>query len=578
MKNRYWIYLLFIMANPLVISAQDRYDVVMTEFIADPNPAVGLPSASFIELKNTSKNNYNLRNWKISSGSSAITIKTDFILNADSFLIVCPSGSLSDFMHYGAAIGLTGYPSLNNDSGTIMLRSDQGNLIHALHYEKSWYRNILKSAGGWSLEMIDPTKPCLGETNWTASQDPRGGTPGKVNSVNGLLTDIMPPRLIQSFATDSLNIILFFDYPLDSLSASSNAGYSILPEIEMPAMAISEQPFFDRVSLRLQQPLLHGKIYDVSVRNITGCTGVEIESDNFCKLALPEKAKAGDIIFNEILFNPPPLGSDYLELYNRSTKTIDCSELYLAGKDPGGNIKLPLPIEKLNRSFFPGDYLLLTENSDWVRESYLKTDSSNILQMKALPSLPDDKGGVLLLNGIGETVDDLEYDHHWHSPLLTSESGVSLERIKTDMATNQSSNWCSAAATAGYGTPGYKNSESSADSSPDRLISVEPKIFSPDFDGYQDFCFINYHLPASGYYGSISIYDVGGHMVRKLVDNLSWSVTGNFRWDGLDDQQKPLPTGQYIIYTELFSTDGTVRKSKAVCVLARRRSDNFMAS
>ena len=571
MKNQDWFYLLLLMINPLLISAQDRYDIVITEFIADPNPVVGMPPASFIELKNISNNNYNLRDWKISNGSASATIKTDFILNADSFLILCPASALSDFINYGAAAGLSGFPSLNNDSGTIILRSDQGNLIHALHYEKSWYNNILKSSGGWSLEMIDPTKSCLGETNWTASKDPRGGTPGKVNSVNGLLTDITLPSLVQSFAKDSLNIVLFFDQPLDSLSASLNANYFISPDIEMPERAVAEQPFFDRVALRLHQPLLRGKIYGVSVRNITGCTGVEIGTDNYFKLAIPEKAKTGDIIFNEILFNPPPFGSDYLELYNRSMKTIDCSELYLAGKDPDGTTKEPISIEKLNHSFFPDDYLLLTENADWVKNTYLRSEYSNILQMKTLPSLPDDKGGVLLMNVSGEIVDDLEYDHHWHSRLLTSESGVSLERIRTDMATNLSSNWSSAAATAGYGTPGYKNSESSPDSSLDRLISVEPKIFSPDFDGYQDFCFINYHLPAAGYYGSISIYDVGGHMVRKLVDNISWSVSGNFRWDGLDDQQKLLPTGQYIIYTELFSTDGTVRKSKTVCVLARRR-------
>ncbi len=77
MKHRAWFYLFLLMINPPLISAQDRYDIVITEFIADPNPSVGLPPESFIELKNISKNNYNLHNWKISNGSSAATIKTD---------------------------------------------------------------------------------------------------------------------------------------------------------------------------------------------------------------------------------------------------------------------------------------------------------------------------------------------------------------------------------------------------------------------------------------------------------------------------------------------------------------------
>ncbi len=47
-------------------------------------------------------------------------------------------------------------------------------------------------------------------------------------------------------------------------------------------------------------------------------------------------------------------------------------------------------------------------------------------------------------------------------------------------------------------------------------------------DGYQDFCFINYHLPAAGYMGSISIYDISGRMVRKLVNNVLWAIKRNF--------------------------------------------------
>ena len=84
------------------------------------------------------------------------------------------------------------------------------------------------------------------------------------------------------------------------------------------------------------------------------------------------------------------------------------------------------------------------------------------------------------------------------------------------------------------------------------FISVEPKVFSPDMDGYQDFFFIHYHLPAAGFTGSISIYDIYGRMVRKLVNNILWGTSGSFRWDGLDEQQNLLPMGHYLIYAELF--------------------------
>ena len=77
----------------MVLTAQNRYDVVITEFLSDPTPAVGLPESEFIELKNRSAVDYNLRNWTISNGNSSATIKVDYILKADSFLILCASSA-----------------------------------------------------------------------------------------------------------------------------------------------------------------------------------------------------------------------------------------------------------------------------------------------------------------------------------------------------------------------------------------------------------------------------------------------------------------------------------------------------
>jgi hypothetical protein len=314
-----------------------------------------------------------------------------------------------------------------------------------------------------------------------------------------------------------------------------------------------------------------GKIYSVSVQQIRDCGGNETGPDNSCKAGIPEKPGGGDIIFNEILFNPPPYGFDYLELYNRSTRIINCSGLFLSGRDMSGALKNPFVLVKEERAFFPGEYLLLTENPDWVLHNYPLSGAAQILSVSALPSMPDDFGKVVLLDASGESIDELDYDHHWHSPLLANETGVALERIRADGPVSLSANWTSAAASAGYGTPGYKNSESSTDSIRSDFISVEPKIFSPDLDGYEDFCFIQFHLPAAGFTGSISIYDVYGRMVRKLVNNVLWATTGSWRWDGLDDRQKLLPMGHYIIYAELFLPEGTVKKNVSVCVLARRR-------
>src|SRR5450432_908621 len=504
--------LILFLSQSSFLSAQKRYDICITEFIPDPSPAVGLPPASFIELKNCSSTGYNLQNWKLSNNSIAATCKTDYTLQPDSFLILCANSDTSAFRLFGRTLGFAGFPSLNNETGDIILYSAAGLVIHAIHYEKSWFKNGLKAAGGWSLEMMDPSKPWMGENNWSASLDPSGGTPGRKNSVDEVNQDPEAPGLIQAVSADSLRLILLFDKPLDSLSASQISNYSIQPGVGQPVKATGLAPFFERVELSLTQPLVAGKIYSVSVQNLIGCNGNEIGGQNHCKTGIALNAKANDIVFNEILFNPPTNGYDYLELYNRSSKIIRCNELYLAGKYITGTIKEPYLLTKADRCIFPGEYVLLTENADWVIQNYRQVEPLGIIQMNTLPSLPDDQGIIMLLNMSGETIDELDYDHHWHSALLANETGVSLERIQPDQPTNSLANWTSAATDAGFGTPTYKNSESSSDSSKLYYISAEPKIFSPDMDGYNDYCFIHYKMPAPGWMGSISIYDISGRM------------------------------------------------------------------
>jgi hypothetical protein len=565
------VFTLISILSPLFSVSQNRYDILISEFLPDPLPAVLLPESSFIELKNHSSRDCNLLNWKISNGKSAATIKTDYLLKADSFLILCSTSSASAYSLFGPTLGLHGFPSLHNDAGEIMLSTDAGLIMHALHYEKSWFQNDLKAEGGWSLEMIDLSNPCTGRGNWTTSVSSRGGTPGAKNSVDAENPDTESPALVRAIATDSLNLDLLFDEATDSSTVSSLSGYSISDGIGSPDAAFALPPFFDRVHIHLQKPMLTGKTYEVSVSLVRDCSGNEISMRNVCKAGLPEKVKPGDIIFNEILFNPPLFGFDYLELYNRSLGIISCAELFLAGGDMNGKLKDPEALVNEDRVIFPGEYLLLTENADWILQNYPMSNADKIISLSAMPTLPDDQGKVVLLNRSGEIIDELDYDHHWHSPLLANETGVALERIRADLTTSLSSNWTSAAASAGYGTPGYKNSESSSDSLGSGFISIEPKIFSPDLDGFHDFCFINYHLPAAGFMGSISIYDITGRMVCKLVNNILWATSGSFRWDGLDDQQNPLPMGHYVIYVELFLPNGTILTRKLVCTLARKR-------
>jgi hypothetical protein len=549
-------------------SAQ-QYDIVIDEIMSDPSPPVGLPNYEFIELKNTSSFPINLQGWKISDINSSSGPMPSFVLQPDSFVIVCSTTALTSLSSFGNAIAVTSFPSLDNDGDILSVSTSAGKIIHALHYDISWYQNDIKSAGGWTLEMIDTKNPCTGFGNWKASEDPKGGTPGKKNSVDGINKDEHAPILLRTYTIDSVTIVAVFDETVDSNAASQTSNYNIDKNIGNPISAKAIAPLFSEVILKLSVKLKANTVYQLTANNITDCAGNTILS-NTAKAGLPSLPDTNDIVINEILFNPASNGYDYVEFYNRSNKVVDMNQLYVSTRDATGVLKTTTQLSSTPRLFFPDEYYAFSENSVWIEQNYTVKDPDKMLQLSSLPSFPDDNGIVVLLNQNQIVIDELHYDHSWQFALISNEAGVALERIDYNKPTQDQNNWTSAASTAGYGTPTYQNSEFGSDVLAKGEVTISPKIFSPDNDGYEDLCFINYQVPNTGYVAGITIYDVSGRSVRDLASNATLALTGTFKWDGLDDKQQKLPVGIYIIITQIFDLSGKTKQFKNVVTLARK--------
>jgi hypothetical protein len=177
---------------------------------------------------------------------------------------------------------------------------------------------------------------------------------------------------------------------------------------------------------------------------------------------------------------------------------------------------------------------------------------------------------VIALNFQGVIVDEVKYKDDWHFKLIDNDEGVSLERIDPDGLSQDQNNWHSAASTAGYGTPTYKNSQYKQPPGINATIEVIPKIFSPDNDGRDDIASIQYKVSEAGYVANITIFNGNGLVVRNLVKNGTLGLSGYWNWDGLDDKGKKLPVGAYIIFTEIFNLQGKKEKFKNTVVLSRK--------
>ena len=310
-------------------------------------------------------------------------------------------------------------------------------------------------------------------------------------------------------------------------------------------------------------------MYTVTVNNVTDCANNTIGAFKTAKLGLSSVADSTDVIINEILFNPKTNGVDYVELYNRSNKIINLSSLFLANRS-AGNIANVKQLSLQSVAFFPGEYLVVSEDEAIVKRMYTAKNLTAFINLSSMPSYSDDKGNVLLLNNTGAIVDELAYDEKWHFALIDNREGISLERIDPNAKTQNKENWHSAAKDIGYGTPSYQNSQFRIDLQVQGEVTVTPEVFSPDNDGTDDFLTINYRFEQIGYVMNITIFDAGGRPVRALQRNVLCAQTGSFRWDGLDDKFAKLPLGPYIIFTEIFNLDGKVKRFKNQVVLARR--------
>jgi hypothetical protein len=547
-----------------------RYDVLITEIMADPTPTVSLPNAEYLELKNISAFPLNLNGWKIADANGTATIAVNFILQPDSQVIICSSGSVILLGPSVTALGISNFPSLDNEGDLLSLRSKDGSLMHAVEYNKNWYQSALKSEGGWSLEMVDTKTPCAGINNWKASTDARGGTPGRKNAAAGMYKDEDPPLLQYVFATDSITLVAVLDEPLDSLKAAAPNNYTINDGIGNPVQALPLGPLFNRVQLSFARALQQNKVYQLTVGNIRDCAGNLISAGNTAKVGLAALPGSQDLVINEILFHPLPDGNDYVEVFNRASKIIDLKDCYITNRAANGTIGQWRQLSVTPRLLFPGEFITVTENPLLVQKQYLTKNPNAFLPLSALPSFPNEKGTVVLLNQAGNVLDELTYNENWHFKLLNNIEGVALERIHYDKPTQEAGNWHSASTSAGYGTPGYQNSQYMANEQLAGAVNISPTVFSPDNDGRDDVATLSYQFNEQGYVCNTTIYDANGRVVRYLIRNAVCGQAGYFRWDGLGEKNQLLPIGMYIIYTEVFNLKGKTRKFKQVITLARR--------
>jgi hypothetical protein len=542
------------------------YDLLITEIMADPSPAVGLPEAEYLELYNRSGSVIQLEGWTLSDGGSPAVFPL-FYLPPQQFLLVCAPAGTASLSGYGPVVGLPGFPGLNNSGDRLVLRNASGSLIHQVAYSVDWYGGGSKDEGGWSLELVNPSAPCVtGGENWRASEHPLGGTPGQANSVWEPVEDQTGPLLRSVYPLSPGSGKAFFDKALSG-SLLSPAQFAISGGVQVIYAGISEDDP-QVVELEWAPALAPGIIYQLTASGaLADCDGNAAGVAVAVDFGLPSRPAAGDVVINEILFQPEVGGAEFVELFNRSEKVIDLSDLLL------GNLLSDSEPITAKQLLLPGAYAAISPNPSDLAARYASARSGLVVG-NDLPALPDDGGTVVLYAegepGMAEIIDSAGYDPAWRHSLLGDTRGVSLERIDPYGESAAASNWHSASASAGYATPGAENSQQFRLPAQEKKISLPYDVFSPDGDGEQDFLLLSYELDGNGYTASVTIFDALGRQVKELARNELLATSGSFKWNGDDHNGARARMGIYVIWIRLLHPGGEVWEEKHVCVLAGR--------
>ncbi|POY34808.1 hypothetical protein C3K47_18390 [Solitalea longa] len=549
--------------KPKPVYAGKAGDMLFTELFPDPSPQVDLPTSEFVEIYNMSDSLINLKNWTYSDATTTFTFKSG-IIQPKTYLIICPVADTANYNQWGKSLGLSPWPSLNNSGDLLTLKNAEGTVIDQVEYNDEWYRDAEKKWGGFTLERNQLMQFCTAAQQWKASVAADGGTPGKANSTS-VANQNAKLKALTAELIDSVSIAIRLSDFADSASFALT-NIAIEPGVAIKHIELVA-PYFDQINISLNKALISGLTYSLFLQDIKDCFGNSIDPTKK-QLLRPHIILPGDILINEVLFNPKPDGVDFVEIINRSEKILDLRELEL-GTINSKDTLIFSPVSNSTLFIHPGEIKAFTVNTSTLKQQYFCKNEDALIELKSMPAYNNDKGSVVLRSG-NTIIDRFDYTEKMHFALINNPEGVSLERIDVNSATNQPGNFHSAASMSGFATPGYENSQSSMSTENNDEINLSSTIISPDNDGMDDLLSISYRFNESGLMANISIFNRYGDLVRKLSNNELLGTEGSITWDGLDQHLQPVITGPYMIIIETYNTSGKVKVYKKSVVVAQK--------
>lgn len=537
--------------------------LVINELMPAPRADQDLPNVEYIELFHAGDHEFRLGGLKFSNSRSTAVL-SEFWLNPGEFLILAPENHAAQLAGFGRVLPIKSWPTLLNSGDQVSLSGATGKLIDSISYSTSNWGGSVFANGGYSLEVINPFFLCDNSAFLKPSIDPLRGTPGIQNSIFDPNTELVSPKIISAFFVDSNQILVAFSSPI--LPKLDKENISLTPSLQVDTLIFvssTEIRMFFHASAEVNRE------YKLVMTDLIDCFGKEA-GELSINLVLSEIPEKGELIINEVLFDPRTGDPKFVEVKNTTEKYLNLENLALANINSAG---VPDQIRIFgNRGMVlePKGYLAITTATQALKLAYPKSIQGNFLQIPTLPSYPIAGGTVALLLSSGEIAETFKYDRKLHHPLVRDPKGVSLERISDQSPASLSSNWQSASGNEDYATPGRKNSQALDIEFEAEIIQIDPEVFDPEGSSGSGFTSIRYQMDMAGWVGTFKIYSSGGQLIETLAQNQILGTNGMFTWRGTDSTGMQVRAGYYVLVAELYELGGSTKVLKKTIVVATR--------
>ena len=343
----------------------EQHSIVVNEIMYAP-PG-NMPE--WIEFYNASGSGIDVSGWKISDAnvkSKAVLINSNCIVQPGAYFVAASDSTLRDYFSISSPVFVSSFSSLHKTTpDAVVLYDNRGATMDSVWYKPSW-----GGTNGKSLERIDYLSSSVDSANWKSSLP----TPGVENTSAKKDFDVMVAgaaatlqngglhltaviRNVGRNVANGITVRFYHDTNGDSVASPEEIIQSINCDALAPGDSMTAQCDWETKA--------HGIIpiicsVDFSQDQRTSNNAVLIWAAN--------KFEPQSVVINEIMYDPLPSRSEFVELFNRSADTVDLHGWTIMNAPSSSGRRATIQISDKPLFLPPNEYTVIGSDSTLIAQ------------------------------------------------------------------------------------------------------------------------------------------------------------------------------------------------------------------